>query len=51
MVVGHRELGTAVIVPLIIVLLALTSVFGVLIHLYFEKPVMSFLRRKLTYVA
>lgn len=39
------------IVPLIIGLLALTSLFGVLIHLYFEKPVMSFLRRKLTYVA
>jgi exopolysaccharide production protein ExoZ len=49
--VGHRELGTAMIVPLILGLLALTSFFGVLIHLYFEKPVMSFLRRKLTYVA
>ena len=31
--------------------IALTSFLGVLIHLYFEKPVMSFLRRKLTYVA
>jgi peptidoglycan/LPS O-acetylase OafA/YrhL len=51
LVVGHRELGTAVIVPLVIVLLAVTSLCGVLIHLYFEKPVMSFLRRKLTYVA
>ncbi|HET9991469.1 MAG TPA: acyltransferase [Kofleriaceae bacterium] len=51
LVVGHRELGTAVIVPLVIFLLALTSALAVAIHLYFEKPVMSFLRRKLTYVA
>ncbi|MEO6772284.1 MAG: acyltransferase [Kofleriaceae bacterium] len=51
LIVGQRELGTAVIVPLVIVLLAVTSACGVLIHLYFEKPVMSFLRRKLTYVA
>jgi peptidoglycan/LPS O-acetylase OafA/YrhL len=50
LVVGHRELGTAVIVPLVIVLLATASAAGVAIHVYFEKPVMSFLRRKLTYV-
>ncbi|MEO8553468.1 MAG: acyltransferase [Kofleriaceae bacterium] len=50
-VIGHRELGTAAIIPLIIVLLAVTSAVAVLIHLYFEKPLMGFLRRKLTHVS
>ncbi|MFT3696601.1 MAG: acyltransferase [Kofleriaceae bacterium] len=50
LVVGKRDLGDYAVVPLIAALLALVSVLSVLIHLYFEKPVMGFLRRKLTHV-
>jgi exopolysaccharide production protein ExoZ len=49
--VGKRDLGPYAVVPLIAFLLALTSALAILIHLYFEKPVMGFLRRKLTFVA
>jgi len=50
-VVGKRDLGPYMVVPLIAFLLALTSALAVLIHLYFEKPVMAFLRGKLTRTA
>jgi len=50
-VVGKRDLGEYAVVPLIAVLIAITSAIAIAIHIYFEKPVMGFLRRKLTYVA
>jgi exopolysaccharide production protein ExoZ len=50
-VVGKRDLGEYAAVPLIAVLIAITSAIAIAIHIYFEKPVMGFLRRKLTHVA
>jgi hypothetical protein len=37
-----------VLLALIIAMLALTSVIAIAIHLWFEKPVMAFLRARLT---
>jgi len=50
-IVRDHQLGEYAVIPLIAVLIALTSALAIAIHVYFEKPVMGFLRRKLTYVA
>ena len=49
--VRDHQLGEYAVIPLIAVLIALTSALAIAIHVYFEKPVMGLLRRKLTYVA
>jgi peptidoglycan/LPS O-acetylase OafA/YrhL len=47
LVIKDRELGTVGTIGVVGVLLALTSVISIAIHLYFEKPVMAFLRKRL----
>ena len=48
LLIKNADLGTPALAALIIGLLALTSAISVAIHIYFEKPVMAFLRAKLT---
>jgi exopolysaccharide production protein ExoZ len=47
-VVRHHAVPTFAIAPLIVTLLALTSAISVMIHLWFEKPVMAYLRKRIT---
>jgi peptidoglycan/LPS O-acetylase OafA/YrhL len=48
LLVKNVDLGAPALAGLIVGLLALTSAISVAIHLWFEKPVMAFLRAKLT---
>jgi peptidoglycan/LPS O-acetylase OafA/YrhL len=48
LVVKDATLATPVLIALILFLLTLTSVISVAIHLYFEKPLMAYLRARLT---
>ncbi len=46
-VVGHRELNTPMIIGIVVVLLAVAAAISVAIHVWFEKPMMSFLKKRL----
>lgn len=47
LVVKDAQLGTPAMIGVIVVLVAVTSAISVAIHLWFEKPVMAFLRKRL----
>ncbi len=46
-VIGHRELATPVLIAVIVGLLALSAALSIAIHLWFEKPVMKYLKARL----